>query len=59
MLLNNNAAAMDFALNLDDTKIGNSKKISALKWLENNQDAKIEQITIPPFGIKTLEIQFQ
>ncbi|WP_225865726.1 glycoside hydrolase family protein [Dyadobacter aurulentus] len=58
ILMNNSSAQTDFALKIDETKIGGSKKISALKWLENNQAAKIDQIKIQPFEQKTIEIQF-
>ncbi|KQS31171.1 glycerophosphoryl diester phosphodiesterase [Dyadobacter sp. Leaf189] len=58
ILMNNSADATDFALKIDESKIGSSKKINAMKWLEDNHPAKIEQFTIPPFGLKTLEVQY-
>ncbi|CAG5068338.1 hypothetical protein DYBT9623_01068 [Dyadobacter sp. CECT 9623] len=58
ILMNNSSSATDFALKIDESKIGDSKKISAMKWLEDNQPAKIDQITIAPFSQKTIEISF-
>lgn len=55
-LLNNSASATTFTLKLDQSKLGESKKIQEQKWLENNQPAKTDQITINPFGLKTLKI---
>ncbi|MCF2518106.1 glycerophosphoryl diester phosphodiesterase [Dyadobacter sp. CY351] len=55
-LLNNSALTTTFTLKLDQSKLGESKKIQEQKWLENNQPAKTDQITINPFGLKTLKI---
>lgn len=57
-LLNNSATESQFALNVDDSKMGGGKNKAGIKWLEDGQDAKIEQIRIPAFGMKTLEIKF-
>ncbi|WP_229208952.1 glycerophosphoryl diester phosphodiesterase [Dyadobacter luticola] len=58
VLMNSGAAAVDFSLKLDESKMGDAKKIVALKWLENMQNANIERISIPAFGIRALEVSF-
>ncbi len=58
ILMNNSSSPTDFALKIDENKIGEGKKVKSLKWLENDQPAKLEQISIPAFGLKTLEIQY-
>jgi hypothetical protein len=58
ILMNNSSSPTDFALKIDESKIGEGKKMKSLKWLENDQPAKIEQISIPAFGSKTLEIAY-
>ncbi|RYY10542.1 MAG: hypothetical protein EOO04_36725 [Chitinophagaceae bacterium] len=56
-LLNNSAAATEFALKLDESKIGDLKNVSGLKWIDSDELVTTKKITIPPFGLKTLEVK--
>ncbi|WP_439559373.1 glycerophosphoryl diester phosphodiesterase [Dyadobacter sp.] len=53
ILMNNSATETDFALKIDQTK-----KIKDLKWAESKQAAKVEKVSLPAFGLKTLEISY-
>ncbi|MCF2487160.1 glycerophosphoryl diester phosphodiesterase [Dyadobacter sp. CY347] len=59
VLLNNSPTQTKFGLDLDSSKIGDSKQIASIESLENNQTTKIDQITIEPFGLKSLEIKLR
>lgn len=58
MLLNDSPTKSEFALKLDESKMDGGKKVAGMKWLEDNKPANADQIRIPAFGIKTLEVTF-
>lgn len=59
-VLNNSALPTTFDLKLDKDKIqpGKTSEIKTLHWMETKEKANLENITIPAFGIKTLELLF-
>jgi hypothetical protein len=59
VLLNNSPTQTEFGLKLDTNKISDLKQIAEIKSLENDQATKIDQLTIEPFGLKSLEIKLR
>jgi hypothetical protein len=59
-ILNNSPLPTNFDLKLSKDKIlpGKTSEIKSLTWLDTKEKANTENITIPAFGIKTLELRF-
>ena len=59
-ILNNSAlpTTFDLKFNKDQIQPGKASEIAALTWLDTKEMANTDNITIPAFGIKTIELQF-
>ncbi|MCF0052207.1 glycerophosphoryl diester phosphodiesterase [Dyadobacter sp. LJ53] len=59
VLMNNSPTPTEFGLKLDASKISNAEQIAKIEALGNEQITKTDQITIEPFGLKSLKIELR
>lgn len=57
-LLNNSPQPTAFNLKIDHGKVSESHAAASMKWAETNQKAAIDNIKLPAFGSRTLQLNY-